>query len=148
MKNDNNNHFDADIIYLKAFSNAPNGQLFIGEESKHIPFAIKRFYFINQLQKDNAIRGKHAHKKLEQVIFCVNGSFEMLLDDGENTQNIPVDNPSVGIRLRPKVWHTMTKFSPDCVILVVTNDYHDEDDYIRDYDMFMEYIKNNINNIK
>lgn len=139
--NGDKNYFDADMVYLRAFSNAPNGQLFIGEEFKQIPFAIKRFYFINQLENPKAIRGKHAHKKLEQIIFCVNGSFEMMLDDGENKQKIPMDNPSVGLLLRPKVWHTMTKFSPDCVILVIANDHHDESDYLRDYDEFLKYIK-------
>lgn len=145
MKSNDNNYSndmnDDDMIFLKGFSNAPNGQLFIGEGTKHIPFIIKRFYFINQLQDPKAIRGKHAHKKLDQIIFCVNGSFEIMLDDGENKRKFFMDNPSVGIRLRGKVWHTMSKFSPDCVILVITDDYYIEEDYIRDYDEFLHYVK-------
>lgn len=132
---------DSDIILLQSFISALDGHLFIGEELKHIPFAIKRFYFINQLAKPEAVRGKHAHKNLEQVIFCANGSFELHLDDGSEKQNILMNNPSVGIRLRKMAWHTMTKFSPDCVILVVANDYYDENDYIRDYDEFLKYVK-------
>lgn len=141
MADNNNDYFEEDIIYLQAFSNAPNGQLFIGEELKHIPFVIKRFYFINQLEDSKAVRGKHAHKNLEQVIFCVNGSFELLLDDGENKRTILIDNPSVGVRIRPRMWRTMSKFSPNCVILVVASNHHDENDYIRDYDEFLKYIK-------
>ncbi|HEY4504500.1 MAG TPA: FdtA/QdtA family cupin domain-containing protein [Candidatus Paceibacterota bacterium] len=136
-----NEILDDDLVYLKAFSDAPNGQLFIGEGLKHVPFEIKRFYFINKLENPKAIRGKHAHKELEQIMFCANGSFEMTLDDGEKVKKFYMNNPSVGLRLRSRIWHEMSKFSPDCVILVVTSDYHDENDYIRDYAEFLKHVK-------
>ncbi|PIP73776.1 MAG: fatty-acid oxidation protein subunit alpha [Candidatus Lloydbacteria bacterium CG22_combo_CG10-13_8_21_14_all_47_15] len=134
------NKKDVDIITLQSFLDAPDGRLFIGEALKHIPFAIKRFYFINQLADSQAIRGKHAHKNLEQVIFCINGSFDLGLDDGRQKWNIVMNNPAHGVLLKKKVWHTMTNFSPNCVILVVANDYYDENDYIRNYDEFVRYI--------
>ncbi len=129
------------IIKLQFFNDFPDGNLVIGEAKKTIPFNIKRIYFINNLFNKKSIRGKHAHKKLEQIIFCVNGYFTLTLDDGKNKQKILMNNPYRGIRLGPKLWHTMTKFSSDCVILVLTNDYYKESDYIRDYDQFLEYVK-------
>jgi len=131
------------IVKLQFFDDYPDGALYIAEARKSVPFDIKRIYYINNLANPKAIRGKHAHKKLEQWIFCINGRFTLKLDDGTRKQKIVLDDPSCGIRLGPKLWHTMTDFSKDCVILVLANDYFDEDDYIRDYDEFLKYIKEN-----
>lgn len=138
----NNKILKIDKVKLQSFCDLPDGYLFIGEGEKNIPIPIKRFYFINQLFNPKAIRGMHAHKKLEQIIFCINGSFDLYLDDGVQKTKILMDNPSTGVRLRKRVWHSMTNFSRDCVILVVANDYYDEKDYIRNYEEFLEYIKN------
>lgn len=129
------------IIKSQFFNDFPDGNLVIGESKKSIPFEIKRVYFINNLFNPKAKRGKHAHKKLEQIIFCVNGSFILHLDDGVNKQKITLNDPYYGIRLGPKLWHTMTRFSSDCVILVLANNYFKESDYIRDYDKFLKYVK-------
>ena len=128
------------IIKLQFFNDFPDGNLVIGESKKTIPFNIKRIYFINNLFNTKSVRGRHAHKKLDQIIFCINGSFVLSLDDGTDKQRITMNNPYCGVRLNAKLWHTMTKFSSDCVILVLTNDYFKEDDYIRDYDEFLRYI--------
>ena len=131
------------IIKLQFFNDFPDGNLVIGEAKKNVPFEIKRVYFINNLFNPKAIRGKHAHKRLKQIIFCLNGSFTLSLDDGTNKQKLIMNNPYYGVRLGPKLWHTMTKFSSDCVILVIANDYFKESDYIRNYDKFLKYIKKN-----
>ncbi|MFN6946984.1 MAG: sugar 3,4-ketoisomerase [Cytophagaceae bacterium] len=133
------------IIKLQFVDDFPDGTLVIGEAMKSVPFDIKRVYYITNLSNPKAIRGKHAHKKLEQYIFCVSGSFRLHLDDGVTKQNITLDSPYYGIRLGPKLWHTMTKFSRDCVILVLASDYYDENDYIRNYEEFLEYIRMNDN---
>jgi hypothetical protein len=70
------------------------------------------------------------------VIFAVNGSFHLHLDDGHNECDIVMDDPSVGVLLEPMLWHTMSDYSVDCVILVLASDYYDESDYIRDYGAF------------
>jgi dTDP-4-dehydrorhamnose 3,5-epimerase-like enzyme len=95
------------------------------------------------LSNSKAVRGFHAHKKLEQYIFCLSGSFRLLLDDGDIKQSILVDSPYYGIRLGAGLWHSMKKFSRDCVILVLASDYYDEADYIRNYDEFINYVKGN-----
>jgi hypothetical protein len=129
------------LIKLQVFDDFPDGNLVIGEANKNVPFSIKRVYYINNLYNRKAERGKHAHKLLEQIIFCINGHFTLSLDDGEKKQSILMNNPIYGVRLGPKLWHTMTRFSSDCVILVLANDYFNESDYIRNYKEFLNYVK-------
>ncbi len=124
------------VVKLQCYEDFPDGNLVIAEARKNIPFTIKRVYIINNLFNKKAVRGKHAHKKLEQIIFCINGSFVLRLDDGKHKQRIAMNDPSVGIRLGPMLWHTMLNFSSDCVILVFASDWYDEKDYIRAYDEF------------
>lgn len=132
---------NSEVINLKFFKDFPDGDLFIAEAKRNIPFAIKRIYFINNLSNERAVRGQHAHKKLNQIILCINGSFKLTLDDGHRKQTIMLSDPSMGVILGPMLWHTMTDFSKDCVILVLAGGYFDERDYIRDYGRFLDYIK-------
>ena len=126
------------VINLKFVKDLPDGNLFIAEALREIPFDIKRIYFINNLANPKAVRGKHAHRKLEQVIFCINGSFVLHLDDGTTKQKITLNDPSKGILLAPMLWHTMASYSYDCVMLVLASAAYDESDYIRQYDEFLE----------
>lgn len=127
-------------VELTCFDDSPDGCLVIGESLRNLPFEIKRIYYINGLGDPNAVRGKHAHRKLEQVIFAVNGSFSLTLDDGRTSQMIRMERPEVGIGLGKMLWHEMTGFSSDCCILVVASDYYDEGDYIRDYGEFLRLV--------
>lgn len=124
------------LIPLKFFKDLPDGNLFIAEAGRQVPFEIKRVYFINTLANPKAVRGKHAHRTLEQAIFCLSGSFTLHLDDGRTKQRILLNDPACGIRLGPMLWHTMSSFSYDCVILVLASDCFDESDYVRDYEEF------------
>ena len=128
------------IVQLQFFKDYPDGDLFIASQ-KNIGFEIKRVYFINNFANRTAIRGQHAHKKLHQVIFCINGSFTLCLDDGLKKQTIVLDAPLYGVILGPELWHEMTAFSKDCVILVFASDYYEENDYVRTYDEFIKSIK-------
>jgi len=87
-----------------------------------------------------AIRGKHAHKKLEQVLFCISGSFKLNLDDGENQMEFLVYKPNVGVYLGVDLWHSMTDFSSNCIFFVLASDYYNESDYIRNYSEFINYV--------
>lgn len=132
------------IVTLPSFNHKDGGTLIVTESKKTVPFEIKRLYFITSITNafsEYVIRGEHAHKKIEQVIFCVKGSFSLTLDDGKTKQVIVFDNPKIGIRLGPKLWHSMSKFSPDCVILVLSDSLYSEEDYIRNYDDFLKFIK-------
>ena len=127
-------------IELPKIVDGIDGTISVAENSVHIPFAIKRVYYIYDLNNPNAVRGKHAHKELEQVLFCINGSCEIGLDDGTNRQSIILDKPNIGIYLGTELWHTMLRFSDNCILLVLASDLYNENDYIRDYDDFKRYI--------
>ncbi|WP_411822931.1 sugar 3,4-ketoisomerase [Leptospira sp. 'Mane'] len=130
-------------ITLKKVRDERDGNLVIAEAMKDIPFEIKRVYFINQLENSVSIRGQHAHHELEQVIFCISGSFVLGLDDGVNKQRIIMNKDNVGVILGKKLWHTMEEFSSGCVLLVFASDYYNESDYIRDYAEFQKVIGKN-----
>ena len=116
------------------------GSLISLEENKNIPFKIKRVYYIFDT-KEAVIRGLHAHKNLEQVLVCVNGSCDILLDDGKEKSIIKLENRNEGLFIEKLVWHEMFNFSADCVLMVLASDYYDEKDYIRDYNEFKNYLK-------
>jgi hypothetical protein len=128
------------IVRLQFHKDLPDGNLFIAEDQKHIPFEIKRVYFINSLANPKAVRGYHAHKTLEQTLFCISGSFTLSLDDGTTKQRIKMNDPSFGVRLGPLLWHTMSSFSYDCVILVFASASYEKSDYIRDYNEFLYFV--------
>ena len=116
------------------------GNLIAIEENKNIPFEIKRVYYIFDT-KDGVRRGFHAHKNLEQVLVCVNGSCEILLDDGKEKSITKLENRNEGLFIEKMVWHEMFNFSADCVLIVLASDYYEEKDYIRDYNEFKNYLK-------
>jgi len=131
---------NARFIKLKTIVDGIDGTISVAENHKHIPFEIKRAYYIYNLNNPKAVRGKHAHKKLEQVLFCIDGTCEIGLDDGENQQAVMLDKPNIGIYLGTELWHTMKKFSDNCILLVLASDVYNEKDYIRCYDEFTDYI--------
>ncbi len=128
-------------VVLPKISDPPDGELSVLEAGRDIPFGVKRVYYINKLDNCISIRGKHAHRELEQVIFCLNGSFLLSLDDGCQKQDILMRRDNIGVYLGKMLWHTMHDFSSGCVIMVVASDHYNEADYIRDYDCFLELVK-------
>lgn len=116
------------------------GQLVALEEMKNVPFDIKRVYYIVKTV-DDVVRGKHAHRKLQQILICVNGSFTLKLDDGFEQEIIKMDKHNEGIYIGNGVWREMYDFTPGTVLLVLASEYYDTSDYIRDYEEFLEYAK-------
>ncbi|MCM1251818.1 MAG: FdtA/QdtA family cupin domain-containing protein [Clostridium sp.] len=115
------------------------GALISLEEKKNIPFEVKRVYFMYGT-KEGIRRGMHAHKTLKQVLFCPCGACTILLDDGKERKSVRLDNPSEGLVIEAAIWREMFDFTPDAVLTVLASDYYDENDYIRDYDEFLQYI--------
>lgn len=111
------------------------GSLVVIENSKQVPFDIKRVYYLCDT-KSGVRRGFHAHRKLQQVAVCVSGSCEFLMDDGYSVTTVKLDNNGIGLVLPPMVWHEMFNFSSDCVLMVLASDFYDELDYIRSYQDF------------
>lgn len=106
-------------------------------EKEIIPFSIKRVYYLYDVPF-NGERGGHAHKDLFQVLIALNGSFELLLDDGSNTKNILLDSPNIGLYIPNGIWREMNNFSKNSVCLVLASEDYDENDYIRNYQDFKE----------
>jgi hypothetical protein len=128
------------VISTQVVMDEDDGVLSIVSRGKQLPFLARRIYWINEFDRFKSIRGKHAHKKCKQVIFCLHGSFQLKLDDGRRVQTIKMNDPHVGIILGSMLWHEMTRFSKDCVIMVLASQEFNEVDYIRDYKEFIKYI--------
>ena len=105
------------------------------ESKKNVPFDIKRVYFLTHLKSDHP-RGFHAHKKLKQLMVCVSGSCDLILDDGKSRETFKLDSPTQGVLVENFIWREMHNFSENCVLMVLADEYYDENDYIRDYEQF------------
>ncbi|AXX02653.1 WxcM-like domain-containing protein [Cronobacter sakazakii] len=117
------------------------GALVVLEEQKSVPFNVKRIYYMFDTKKD-VRRGFHAHKKLRQLAIPVQGHCKFLLDDGNESIEILVDNPTQGLMIEPMIWHEMFDYSENCVLMVLADDYYDESDYIRNYEEFKQRVTN------
>lgn len=110
-------------------------KLFFTQSSTHIPFPIKRVYYI--LDADpKKVRGFHAHKKTKQVIFCIQGDIKLVLDNGKKRKKIFLDQPNIGVLIDKMIWHEMKDFKKETILLVLASKVFDEKDYIRDYEKF------------
>lgn len=116
------------------------GQLVALEELKDIPFKIKRVYYMYDTGA-GVRRGFHAHKSLEQILICIHGSCKILMDNGEEKKIVPLEKPYEGLYISNNIWREMFDFSPDAVLMVLASDYYREEDYIRDYDEFLKFVK-------
>ena len=112
------------------------------EESEVIPFPIKRIYYIFGV-KETLRRGFHAHKKLKQVLICISGECDVMLDNGVEQQIIHINSPSKGILIEQPLWREMFNFSKDCVLIVLASEHYETNDYIWDYREFREFVGQN-----
>ena len=107
-------------------------------EAKYdIPFEIKRIYYISRVDKD-VIRGFHAHRKLHQVLICVNGQVSIRVKSTKDEQVYVLQRADEGLYIGSFVWREMFNFSEDAVLLVLASEHYDESDYIRNYDFYIE----------
>ena len=121
----------------------PRGDLTFIEGGNHVPFEIKRVYYIYNVPVDS-VRGGHAHRDLEQVVFALSGSFRMTVDDGRKRQEYYLRNPRKGIYMSRLVWREMDRFSQGAVCMVLASHAFDENDYLRDYDEFLAVVRKTI----
>jgi mannose-6-phosphate isomerase-like protein (cupin superfamily) len=122
------------------------GKLIAIDSEFDLPFDIKRVFYIKDL--DNLDRGFHAHRKCEQILIPISGSFTLTLDNGNSINEYFLDKPNEGIHIPLYNWLSMKEFTQDCIIMVICSYKYDEEEYIRDYNTFLQEVRKNSNPIK
>ena len=139
---DNNkyNVFDCTIIELDKHHSNRKGNLTVVENGQTLPFDVKRVYYLYDIPGGES-RGAHAHKHLSQLIIAASGSFRVTLDDGKVKRSFFLNRPYQGLYVKPGIWRDLDDFSSGAVCMVLASDVYDKEDYIRDYNEFIEYRK-------
>ena len=117
------------------------GQLVALEANKQIPFDIKRVFYIYGTQ-EGISRGNHSHYKTKQFLVAVNGSCKVTLNNGIIKETFDLNKPNLGLFQDALIWGSMHDFSSDCVLMVLADEYYDVNDYITNYDKFLEEVRN------
>lgn len=125
---------------IKKIGNSNIGFLSFFEAKKEIPFEIKRIYYIYQVPKDSK-RGMHAHKDLEQLLWCPYGEIEIVLFDGKEEKRFLLNSPEKTLYIGNGIWRDMYWKKENSVLCVAASEYYDESDYIRDYDEFIQMVQ-------
>ena len=123
------------VVSLEKIS-SDAGELLFGESPTHLPFRPQRFFLIQNVPA-TAQRGAHAHKKCHQLLICVSGAVSALINDGDVSKVIRLDNPSVGLYMPPMIWGTQFDYSPDARLVVLASDRYDKNDYISSHEEFL-----------
>lgn len=116
----------------------PRGNLTVAESLTNIPFGISRVYWVYDVPSGES-RGGHAHRQCREFIVAVSGSFHVTLDNGREQETFMLNHPYQGLLVETGVWRTLDDFSSGAVCLVLASAPFEEEDYIRDYDEYLEY---------
>lgn len=136
------NVFDSTIIELDKHHSDRKGNLTVIENGNSFPFDVKRVYYLYDVPGGES-RGSHAHRDLEQLIVAASGSFKVTLDDGTYKRTFFLNRPYQGLYVKPGMWRDLEDFSSGAVCMVLASDVYRKEDYIRSYDDFLNYRKNN-----
>ena len=117
------------------------GNLSFIEENTHVPFLIKRVYFLYDVPS-GATRGGHAHKELSELLIAISGSFDVVIDDGKEKKTFFLNRPHYGLFIPSGLWRELENFSSNSVALALASDHYIEDDYVRDYEFFKKMVAN------
>jgi hypothetical protein len=119
--------------------NEPRGNLTFIEGNNHVPFEIKRVFYIYDVPTEES-RGAHAHKELHQFLICLSGSFDVAIDDGTQRGIIHLNRPWKGLHIPPLIWAAEVNFDPGSVCLVLASACYDANDYVRSYEQFKSLV--------
>jgi hypothetical protein len=130
--------YDCTILELDRHHSDRKGNLTVIENLKTVPFEVKRTYYLYDVPGGES-RGGHAHKALSQLIVAASGSFTVTLDDGHVKRTFRLNRPYQGLYVVPGIWRTLDDFSSGAVCMVLASEGYTEEDYIRNYDDFINY---------
>lgn len=139
MLNEGKSVFDCSLCELIKMHD-PEGNLTYIYENLHVPFSINRVFYSYDIPGGED-RGAHAHKECHQFIIAASGSFEVVLDDGINKRTVSLNRPFWGLHVPPGIWASEQGFSSGSICLVLASHCYSEEDYIRNYDDFLRYVK-------
>ena len=144
LRNDNESFGNSSnynrMINLKSLGNDNEGYLTFFESFKEIPFNIKRVYFTHSVPV-GVKRGMHAHKTLQQLLWCPYGKVEVILDDGKGKISYILDSPEQGLLILKGYWRDIFFRIENSVLCVAASDYYNEFDYIRDYNEYLKFVE-------
>ena len=127
------------IVHIRTIPTVGAGELSFFEAIHDVPFEVKRMYYISKVPEGTR-RGFHAHKKLKQLLFCPYGRIQLVLENKNGREEIELSDPSIGVVIEEPTWREMLWIQKDSVLCVAASEYYDVDDYIRDYQEFVNYI--------
>ena len=127
---------DVKLISLPKFLD-DRGNLSFVEQLQHIPFEIKRSYWIYDVP-GGQVRGGHAYRENEEFIIALSGSFDVILDDGKQRQEFLLNRSYMGLYVPKGIWRQMQNFSTNSLALVLASTFFDKDDYIYDYERYKD----------
>lgn len=127
---------DCKLIELPKITDQRGNLTFI-ESGRHIPFDIKRTYYLYDVP-GGATRAAHGHRRLQQLMISMSGSFDITLDDGHEKKLFHLNRSYYGLYIPPMLWRDLDNFSSGAVCMVLASDYYEEADYFRDYNDFLK----------
>lgn len=132
--------YDCTIIELDKHHSDRKGNISVVQNGDTVPFDVKRVYYLYDVPGGES-RGAHAHRELSQLIIAASGSFRVTLDDGSVKRSFILNRPYQGVYVKPGIWRDLDDFSSGAVCLVLASEVYQAEDYIRDYDEFLNYRK-------
>ncbi len=131
--------FDCALLELRRINNR-SGNITAIQNQEEIPFDVKRIFYLYDIPGGES-RGAHAHKKCHQFLVAASGSFEVQLDDGKVKKTVLLNQPFRGLHIPPGIWASEFNFSSGAICLVLASHNYEENDYLRNYEEFLEFKK-------
>ena len=130
--------YDCSVIELNQHHSDRKGNLTVVQNGLTVPFDVNRVYYLYDVPGGES-RGSHAHRELSQLIVAASGSFRVVLDDGSVKRSFILNRPYQGLLVKPGIWRDLDDFSSGAVCMVLASEVYQPEDYIRDYEEFINY---------